>query len=141
MTELSALQDCLKAEHAALYAYGVLGGVLSAAGRPADLALADASYVTHRTRRDHLTQLVAGLAATPSPAEPVYATPFLVVDVAECRRLARLVEHRTATVYCFAVSQAGPNLRRMLASAVTDAAIREVGWGAAVEAFPGASEL
>jgi Domain of unknown function (DUF4439) len=141
MTALGALQDCLAAEHAALYAYGVLGGVLSAAGRPADLALAQKSYVAHRTRRDDLTEVIAGLAATPSPADPVYATPFGIVDAADCRRLARLVERRTTEIYCLAVSQTTGPVRRMLASGVTDAAVREVGWGGAVEAFPGAPEL
>lgn len=141
MTALSALQDCLAAEQAALYAYGVLGGVLSAAGRPADFAYAKASYVAHRGRRDELTTLLAGLAVTPTPAQPGYATPFGVTDAAECRRLARLVERRTAAVYCFAVSRTTGGVRRMVASGVTDAAVRQVHWGGAVEAFPGAPEL
>lgn len=141
MTAITALQDCLAAEHAALYAYGVVGGVVSAAGRPADVAYADASYVAHRSRRDDLTELIAGLSAAPTPAEPGYATPFSVTDAAECRRLARLVERRTAVVYSYAVSRTAGKLRRMLASGVTDAAVREVHWGGAVEAFPGAPEL
>ncbi len=41
MTALAALQDCLAAEHAAIYGYGVLGGVLGGDSNAAsDQALA-----------------------------------------------------------------------------------------------------
>lgn len=141
MSALAALQDCLAAEHAAVYGYGVVGGVLSTAARPAEEGYAVASYVAHRGRRDQLTDLIAGLGTTPEPADPVYATPFPVTDAAACRRLAQGIEHRVAAVYCFAVAKTVGDVRGLLADGLTDAAVREVRWGGEVQAFPGAADL
>lgn len=141
MSALAALQDCLAAEHAAVYGYGVLGGVLSVTAPLAEQDYAAASYAAHRARRDNLTAFITRLGKIPQAAEPVYATPFAVTGVTGCRRLARRIEHRTAAVYCFAVSETVGEARSMLAAGVVDAAIREVRWGGAVTAFPGAAEL
>lgn len=141
MSAEGALQSCLAAEHAALYGYGVLGGVLSREGDETEQKYAEASYAAHRTRRDVLTELINGLGEAAGPAEPVYAPPFDVTGAASCRRLARILEHRTAAVYCFAVSQASGDVRRMLAAGLTDAAVREARWGGEVQPFPGASDL
>jgi hypothetical protein len=138
---VNTLQDCLAGEHAALYGYGVLGGVLSASSRPADKAYAEASYVMHRARRDSLTNVLIRLGATPVTAEPVYAVPFPVTNVTTCRDLARRIESRTAAVYSVAVSRTEGDLRRLAADALTDAAVREVRWGGPRTAFPGATEL
>ncbi len=141
MTALEALEDCLAAEHAALYAYGVLGGVLSAAERRADETYAVSCYTAHRARRDELVTMIARRDDVARPAEPVYATPFPVSDVAQCRRLARLVERRTAARYGYAVAETVGATRRMVAVALTDASIRAVHWGDDPPAFPGAPDL
>ncbi len=57
--------------------------------------------------------------------------------MAGCRSLARAIEHRTAAVYAFAVSQTVKGTRAMAVDALTDCAVREVAWGAAPEPFPG----
>jgi uncharacterized protein DUF4439 len=141
VSAVSALQDCLAAEHAALYGYGVVGSVLSASSHPADKRYAAASYVAHRARRDSLSTAIHQLGATAVAAEPVYATPFAVSDVADCHRLARRLEHRTAATYSFAIAETHGDLRRVLADGLTDAAVREVRWGGPVTAFPGAADL
>lgn len=141
MSALGSLQDCLAAEHAAIWGYGVVGGVLSVTTRRAEEGYAIASYAAHRARRDTLTSLIASLGAPPRSAEPVYATPFAVTDVTACRELAQRIEHRTTAVYAFGVSQTVGDVRAMLADGLTDAAVREVRWGGAVTAFPGAAEL
>jgi hypothetical protein len=141
MSELGALQACLAAEHEALYAYGVVGGVLSAFHRPTDLAYATASYNAHLARRDTLTGLIVKLSAPPTPAAAVYAIPFPVNNPLQCSRLARTVERRTAAVYCTAVSSTTDATRDVLAAAVADAAVREYRWGGRLQAFPGAPEL
>jgi hypothetical protein len=141
VSAIGALQDCLAAEHAALYGYGVVGSVLSASRRPADKRYAAASYVAHRARRDSLANEIDRLGATPVAAEPVYATPFVVTDVADCHRLARRIERRTAAVYGFAIAETDGDVRRVLADGLTDAAVREVRWGGPVTAFPGAADL
>lgn len=141
MTALTALQDCLAAEHAAIYGYGVLGGVLAGDGRAAiDQKLAAAGYVAHRTRRDELTAVIAGLDAVPAPAEAAYATPFRIASTTDCRRLGQHIEHRTAAAYSVAVAQTANGTRRMLASALIDAARREVRWGGEPQAFPGIAD-
>jgi Domain of unknown function (DUF4439) len=141
VSAVSALQECLAAEHAALYGYGVVGSVLSGSSRPADKRYAAASYVAHRIRRDSLSSTIDQLGATAVAAEPVYATPFAVSDVADCRRLARLIEHRTAATYTFAISRTRGDLRQVLVNGLTDAAVREVRWGGPMTAFPGAADL
>ncbi len=121
-----------------MYGYGVLGGVLAGLARGSgDQVRADAAYVAHRARRDTLTTLIAHLGTRPVAAEPAYATPFQVVSLADCRRLARLVEHRCAAVFAFAVSQTVEEARVLSADALTDCAVREVGWGADPEPLPG----
>ena len=142
MTAVEALQDCLAAEHAAIYGYGLLGGVLAAEETGAtERVLAADGYVGHRASRDALTALISGLRVDPVPAEPAYATPFRIVDIAGCRRLGRHIEHRTAAVYSFAVAKTVDGTRRMLARTLTDAALREVRWGAEAQAFPGIADL
>lgn len=150
MSELSALQGCLAAEHAALFGYGVVGGRLNAllASAPpdrarqaaADVAAASEAYAEHRARRDRLAALIEAADATPVAAHAVYRTP-VTATTAGCHRFARRLENRCAAVYSLAVSQTEGSARRLLASALIACARREVGWGAPVEAFPGLPEL
>ena len=137
MTALDALQDCLAAEHAACFGYGVVGGVL--AGIPdtsAEETRSDAFYVAHRQARDALTELIASLDADPVAAEAAYAAPPVATPQA-CSRLARLLEQRTAAVYAYAVSQTTDETRAMAADALTDCALRATAWGAPADPFPG----
>lgn len=138
MSISGALQDCLAAEHAALYGYGVLGGRL--AGVVADATwqnLADAAYAEHRVRRDDLAELLVRNDAVPVTAEPAYSTPFDITTLGDCQRLARLIEFRCAAVYAAAVSRSVTDVRELMARALTDCALRGTSWGRAVQAFPG----
>jgi hypothetical protein len=138
VSEVDALQLCLHAEHAACYGYGVLGGVLAGAdSRGTDDQLATAAYIEHRARRDELSDLVDGLGAEPAAAEPAYATPFAVRTTESCRRLARVLEDRCASVYAYALSQTKGDTRRFLLDALTGCAERTVAWGGEPIAFPG----
>lgn len=141
MSIVGVLQDCLAAEHAALYGYGVLGGRLAgvAAGSTWQ-TLADAAYAEHRVRRDDLAELLVRNDAVPVAAEPAYATPFDIMTLADCRHLARLIESRCGAVYAHAVSQTVDEVRELVARALISCAIRETRWGQAVRAFPGLSE-
>jgi hypothetical protein len=141
MTALDALQDCLAAEHAAVYGYGVLGGVVAgeAAGSAAQ-ELGATAYRAHRDRRDALVETVREQGGDPVPAQAAYALPFEVADLADCRRLARTIEHRTAAVYAAAVAATVGDLRETAARGLVDAALREAAWGAGPDAFPGVDE-
>ena len=136
-----ALQECLAAEHAAVFAYGVLGGVLSGTAAPSETtADADASYAAHRKRRDDLSDRLNRLGEEPVSAEPSYRPPFRVATEADCVRLARQVEERTAAVYAYAVAGTTGDSRAFVIDALTDCALRAVAWGAPLQAFPGVTE-
>lgn len=145
MSAVAALQDCLAAEHAALYGYGVLGGRLARAARGARGArwrtLADVAYADHRARRDDLTELLVEKDAVPVAAHPAYATPFEVETLSGCRRLARLLESRCSAVYADAVRRTADHRREVSAEALTGCALLAVQWGEPIDAFPGVAEL
>lgn len=125
------LQAALAAEHAAVYAYGVIGAVL----RDEDAA-ATAGYAAHRGRRD---QLMARLGSGAVAAEPAYAMPFDVDTARQARRLGRVVEQRCAAVYADVVSRTTGEARMLAANALTECAVRGLGWGADPSPFPGLS--
>jgi Domain of unknown function (DUF4439) len=129
--ETAALQAALAAEHAAVYAFGVVGGVL---GGDAE---AQAAYAAHRGRRDQLTAMLGAAAVA---AEPVYTLPFEVSGPAAAERLAARVERRCAGVYAAAVANTTGARRAYASRALTDCAVRGLGWGAEPEPFPGLRE-
>ncbi|HET7327330.1 MAG TPA: ferritin-like domain-containing protein [Nocardioidaceae bacterium] len=135
---MKPLQTALAAEHAAVFAYGVIGAVLGAASEAADADLAAAGYAAHRRRRD---QLIARLGQDAVAAEAAYALPFDVDSERSARRLGRLVEQRCAAVYADVVSRTAGEARMLAATALTDCAVRGLGWGVEPEPFPGLGEL
>ena len=140
---VAALQDCLAAEHAAIYGYGVLGGVLSevSALGSADQERAASGYVEHRTRRDDLTSAITAAGADPVAADPAYETPGRVTTLDDCRSLARDLEDSCAQVYADAVATSVDDDRETAARALTACALRAVSWGARPEPFPGVAEF
>src|SRR4051812_13431074 len=92
---LTAAQAALRAEHAAVYGYGVVGGRVRE-GRRAE---ARAAYDAHRARRDGLRRTVRGLGATPEESAGAYALPFPVPDPAAAARLAADIEDKVAGAY------------------------------------------
>jgi Domain of unknown function (DUF4439) len=138
MSEVDVLQQCLRAEHAACYGYGVLGGVLGGlSSGGADDQRARTSYEGHRRLRDELTAMIVTGGVDPAAAEPAYATPFEIRSSESCRRLARVLEDRCSVVYAYAVSQTAQEPRQFALDALTECAVRAVEWGSAAAAFPG----
>ena len=121
------LQPALAAEHAAVYAYGVIGGVLQS-------AQSYSAYAAHRGRRDQLMTMIGDDAVA---AEPVYELPFEVSGQAQAERLAVRVEERCAEAYATVVSQTVGSVRAYAARGLTDCAVRELGWGGDLEPWPG----
>jgi hypothetical protein len=126
--ERAALRAALAAEHAAVYAFGVVGGVL------VDDPDASAAYAAHRGRRDQLTAMLGTAAVA---AEPVYTLPFAVSGPAAAEQLAARVERRCADVYAGVVARTTGRARAYAARALTDCAVRGLSWGAQPEPFPG----
>ncbi len=136
--EVDALQASLAAEHAALFGYGVVGGrVAGVAAGSSWQALAVASYAAHRDVRDLLVSTISRLGGSPLAAEPAYELPADVDDLSSCKRLARQLESRCAAVHAATVAATVADRRGLIARALSESAVREVRWGAAVAAFPG----
>ena len=133
--ELDVVERALAIEHEAVYAYGVVGGVLDPGTAEAGRALD--GYEAHRARRDRLEDVVQELGSEPTPAEPGYVLPAPVTDVDSAARLARRVEDRSAVAYAQLVGPSVGDLREVLVDWLTDAATRGLSWGAAPTAFPG----
>ncbi len=141
VTPLEALQKTLAAEHAAVYVYGVLGGRVSASTAPALAADLRAAYAQHRARRDQLTTKVLGEGGEPVPAEVSYEVPTAARTTAQHRAAARQVEATCAQTYAAAVASTDRADRQWAVTALEDAAVRGLRFGAAPTAFPGAPEL
>jgi hypothetical protein len=139
--DVGALTDCLSAEYAAVYGYGVVGGALRAGVSDGPLALrATAQYRQHQARRDALIQLFDAAGRRPPAALPAYRIPFDVSAASSARRLARSIESRCAAVYVRAIAATTGDGRRFCSDVLTDCARSAVAWGAAPVAFPGLPE-
>ncbi|MFJ3826196.1 ferritin-like domain-containing protein [Streptomyces nodosus] len=134
--ELTAVRAALRAEHAAVYGYGVVGGRIERSRRQE----ARDAYDAHRARRDELARAVRDLGGSPDAAAAGYALPFAVDDSAAAVRLAAELEERVAAVYSDLV-RASTGARRSLATAaLREAAVRAVRWSGESVAFPGLAE-
>lgn len=135
--ELAALAEALAGEHAAVYAYGVVG---AQAGRSHRRAAAD-RLVAHGLQRDLLAAQLSTAGATPPPAaEPAYALPFEVRTVADARRLAAHVELAVAATYADLVAASAPPRRSQAARWLAQCAVAAHHWGGPPHAFPGLPE-
>jgi hypothetical protein len=135
-------QDLLAAEHAAIFAYGVIGahltGAAAAAARNAEAA--------HRALRDALVLRLSSGGGTPTPTDPVYALPFPVTDQASALRLAIEVEEKTGAVWRSALASTSGKERETTLAALVDCAVRATrfrrtaGITPATVTFPGRPE-
>lgn len=137
MTQLAAVQAALRAEHAAVYGYGVVGGRVTDDRKDE----AREGYDAHRSRRDALRRTVRDLHGRPEPAAAAYTLPFAVPDSDAAVRLAAELEDRLAGVYADLVRATDGRRRQDAASALREAAIRSVRWKGTGVAFPGLTEL
>ncbi|KOU68201.1 hypothetical protein ADK55_01735 [Streptomyces sp. WM4235] len=133
---MEAAQSALAAEHAAAYAYGVIGARIAAARAPE----AREAYGQHLARRDSLARTVRDLGGSPRPSEAAYALPFELRTPADAERLAGDVEDRVAGAYSDLVRAADGPLRREAADALSAAAVRAARWRGVGVAFPGLTE-
>jgi hypothetical protein len=131
-----ALQQCVAAEHAAIWAYGIVGAHLEADLREQ----ARATWDAHRARRDRAALLLRDRDAPVPASEPAYTLPFAVTEPVAARRLAADVENAVAAAYADLVLAAEGDLRAFAARSLQDAAVRAIRWGGTSEAFPGIAE-
>ncbi|MET0741525.1 MAG: ferritin-like domain-containing protein [Candidatus Nanopelagicales bacterium] len=133
------LQAALAGEHAAVYAYGVVGAWTSGGDRDA----ATAAFDVHRARRDRITALLTDIGEDPVGPAGGYLLPVAVDGPETARALAATVESAASAVYADVVLAADgdADLRTTAARWQVDAAVRAALWSATTVAFPGAPEL
>lgn len=137
MKPLAALQATLAGEHAAVYVYGVLGGQVSASRQPTLFGRVDDAYELHVRQRDRLTVLVSRHRGVPVPAQPAYQLPNRASTEAQVRATARAVERRCLDLYAQLVGSSTGADRAWAITALDEAAVRVLGFGAEPEDFPG----
>lgn len=123
--DVNVLQRLLGGEHAAVWAYGVVGSRLPAATRP----VAAAAEQVHRARRDNLEAVLRAAGTQPVGPAAAYRLPRPVTDPASALAVAVSVEDGTATAYARALAATPTaSLRRLAVDALQDAAVRASGW-------------
>jgi hypothetical protein len=138
---LRALQDTLAAEHAAVYVYAVVGGRLSSSAYPTASRLVDAAYEVHRGRRDELRGVIAASGHPPDPPAPAYRVSVQSRAAGPLLGVARTTEERCAAVYAQLVAASTGQRRRWAITALTDSAVRVLGFGGTPSSYPGLPEL
>lgn len=137
MTDVSALQTTLAAEHAAVWLYATLGGQTSASAQPALFAAVSAGYTQHRGRRDQLVRWVHDAGEAPVASEAGYELPNRLRTPAEIKAAALQVEERGAATYANLVARTVADQREWAISALVDASLREIDFGGDPQDLPG----
>jgi hypothetical protein len=137
LTVRSVLSDLLRDEHAAIYAYGVLGARLDDRRRK----VARAAFDAHRAARDALRARLLQLGAEADGPAPAY--DVMVDTVAQALALAvRIEEHLSVRWRDLVGTTDDVALRRFAVQGLQDAAVRAALWRRAAgqranEPFPG----
>ena len=123
--EQQGLIDALRAEHAAVFAYGVVAA-FSNPQRAGQIAVNSAA---HRARRDATIDALTA-ASVPAPvADSGYTVPFPVFDPITAAQLAAAVESDTAVAWRSVVERAeSEQTRRTGIEALTECALRLATW-------------
>ncbi len=136
--EIEGLQAAMRAEHSAIWGYGIVG---ASVGLDARLAVRDVD-AAHRAERDELADLIRLRGAEPDPAEANYELPFPVAEPAVALQLAALLEAGVAQGYAFAISRAKSQRAKGFAlAALIDAALRQTMWQQQSGTMPASPEF
>ncbi|MEU4329598.1 ferritin-like domain-containing protein [Nonomuraea dietziae] len=133
MSDVEALGKALAAEHAAVYAYGLMGARTTGSLRSKVAAAFDA----HRARRDQLRALISSGGGRPVEPEAAYALPVVPGNAREAVRLAVHVEEGVTAAYLELSAAQGAATRKLAALAMQESVIRSYGFRPSVTAFPG----
>ena len=131
--EIAAAQTALADEHAAIWAYGVLGP--RAGSRR---SLAGLTFVQHRDARDVLVEWLRAAEATPVSTRAGYRLPFALTGASDAAALARRLEDGCGNAYAALLGVArDASLRRLATTELVTCAHRRVSWGGVPQTFPG----
>lgn len=132
-SEQQALVDALRAEHAAVFAYGIV----AAFSNPARSAQIAADTAAHRARRDATIDALSAASVTPPGAEAGYTIPFPVTDPTSAIQLAVQVESDTSVAWRSVIERARSEATRAAAvDALTESTLRAANWRAVLGAAP-----
>ncbi|MEV4381517.1 ferritin-like domain-containing protein [Streptosporangium sp. NPDC049644] len=127
------LEAALAAEHAAVYAYGVIAARSTGRLRTEMTA----AYNAHRARRDQLRTMIIEMGGTPAEPTAVYELPVTPSTAAQAVELAVLVERRVTGTYLELTASADTALRKMAALAMQECVTRSYGLRPEIDTFPG----
>jgi hypothetical protein len=140
---LKALQAVMAAEHAALWAYGLV-----TAYDPSVASTVTSMVTSHQDVRDTAANLIVQGGATPVGPAPAYTTPVKLTDATSAMRLALVIESDCAVAWRAVIGTTDDStLRGTALSALTNCAMRMVTWRQTASEkvvtvpFPGAPEM
>lgn len=137
MTPTEALVAALRAEFAAVYLYGLIGGRASRGGQPAEIARLERLYAAHRMRRDQLIAFLGTRNVSPPGPAVAYTPPIDPVSPSTRAACARRIEVRSESIYAQLVAAtAGPE-RAFAISALASVSSAAATLGQRPTAFPG----
>ncbi|WP_433439505.1 ferritin-like domain-containing protein [Nonomuraea sp. CA-141351] len=132
--DIEKLRKALAAEHAVLFAYGLLGARTSGSLR----ARISAAFDAHRARRDQLRTFITARGGRPAEPDASYALPFFPADQALAVKLAVHLENGVTAAYLELAAAQDITLRRYAALAMQEAVTRSYAFRPAQPpAFPG----
>lgn len=139
MSRISTLQSALAAEHAAVYLYGVIGGLVSDQHQAALAKQVDDSYTAHVNRRDRLSEMIQGLGGDPVASAPAYRMPNNGTSMTALRTLARGIETKLLDTYGEVIANTTGSARTWAIGVLEQTARHEVEYGGRPTDFPGFS--
>ncbi|GAA3765060.1 rubrerythrin [Spinactinospora alkalitolerans] len=129
---IEALQNALRAEHAAVYGYGFVGANSGDAARKRAYEHLDA----HRGQRDTLRAELLERDADPAAGERAYELPAEDGPDALAQFAAGL-ERTAAQAYLELAAAGDPELRDLAGRSLKSTTVRSLAWGADLMPFPG----
>ena len=141
MTALDALQTTLADEHAALYAYGVLGARTSQGATPGLYDVLTAAYRRHRSRRDQLRVMVEEAGGAPVAAAAAYDLDGRLVRPAQVQAAALDLEVSSVETMLALVALSSGSVRSWALTEATWSAAWQLELGGEPSTWPGAPEL
>ncbi|TMR15027.1 DUF4439 domain-containing protein [Nonomuraea turkmeniaca] len=118
--DVEKLRKALAAEHAALFAYGLLGARTAGSLRDRMSAAFDA----HRARRDQLRGFITTRGGRPAEPDASYALPFFPSNATLAAKLAAHLENGVTAAYLELAAAQDVSLRRYAALAMQEAVTR-----------------
>jgi hypothetical protein len=141
MSLVDALQATLADEHAALYAYGVLGARTSQSATPLLYDALTAGYRRHRARRDQLRTMVTAAGGQPVPASAAYELEGRLLDSRQVQAAALDLEVASVEALLPLVAQSTGDVREWALTEATWSASWQLELGGTAQTWPGAPEL